>query len=135
MTKFVSRMTKRKSAGKDEMDAFAIVTEAKRMNRELLSREFRGPGDTREAAAYRNQVKLGVPATTALRLWNRDFSDMLVSSLAPVLNAYLAVKDKANKAADRMEHAYEEERNRAVDPRLVRLADAIRGKKTQETEE
>lgn len=30
---------------------------------------------------------------------------------------------------------YEEERNRAVDPRLLSLADAIRGKKTQETEE
>ena len=105
------------------------------MNRKLLASEFRGPGDTLEAAAYRNQAKYGLPAPTSLRLWNREVTDMLLSSFAPVFGAYLSWKDKANKAADRMEHAYEEERNSAVDPRLLRLADALAGKETQETQE
>ncbi len=118
------------------MNAIAMVAAAKRMNRELLADEFRGPGDTLEAAAYRLQTKRGVPIATTLRLWNRDVTDMLVSSFAPVLNAYFAMKGLANQAADRMEQAYEEERNLAVDPRLLRLADALAGKKVErETEE
>jgi hypothetical protein len=123
----MSRMTKMKK-GNEEMDATAMVMEARRMNRELLSSEYRGPGDTLEAAAYRLQIKRGVPVATTLRLWNRDVTDMLVSSFAPVLNAYLAFKDKADAAADRMEQAYEEERNRKADTRLRRLADAVAGR-------
>lgn len=102
----------------------------------LLDHEFRGPGDTIEAAAYRIQSRYGVPVHTTLRLrQSREIKDMFVSSFVPVLNAYLAVKDKMESAATRMERAYEEERNRAVDPRLRRMAAAIAGKETQKEEE
>lgn len=106
------------------------VEEAKRMSGFLLAKEHRGPGDTIEAAAYRLQTRYGVPVATTMRLRNREVKDMFVSSFFPILNAYLAVTAKINAAADRMERAYEEERNRAVDPGLVRLADAVAGRKT-----
>lgn len=130
MTKSMSRMTNVKK-GNETMDAVAMVAEAKRMNRELLSAEYKGPGDTIEAAAYRLQTKRGVPVATTLRLWNREVTDMLVSSFAPVLNAYLAFKDRADTAATKMEKTYEKERNRTVDTRLRRLADAVAGFKEE----
>lgn len=111
------------------------VMEAKRMNGFLLSREHRGPGDTIEAAAFRLQTRYGIPVATTMRLRNREVKDMFVSSFMPILNAYLAATRKIEAAADKMENAYAQERNLAVDPRLVRLADAVRGKETQETEE
>jgi hypothetical protein len=124
MTKSMSRMTKVKK-GTGKMDAAMMIAEAKRMNREMLSAEFKGPGDTIEAAAQRQQTKWGVPVPTALRLWNREVTDMLVSSFAPVFHAYLEFKDRAETAAERMERKYEEERARTVDSRLRRLADAV----------
>lgn len=93
----------------------------------LLASEHRGPGDTIEAAAYRLQTRYGIPVATTMRLRNREVKDMFMSSFFPVLNAYLAVKDRVTAAAERMERAYEEERNRAVDSRLRRMADAVRG--------
>lgn len=117
------------------MNATMMIEEAQRMSREMLSKEYRGPGDTLESAAYRLQIKRGVPASTTLRLWNREVTDMLVSSFAPVFNAYLAFKDKVTDAADRMEEAYEEERNQAVHPRLLRLADFVAGRKAQQEKE
>lgn len=76
------------------MNTALMIDEARRMSTEMLKAEFRGPGDTLEAAAYRLQAKRGVPASTTLRLWNREVTDMLVSSFAPVLNAYLAFPAK-----------------------------------------
>lgn len=137
MTEFMSRMTKGKkpNEGTKKMDQMVLVGAAKRMNRDLLASEYRGPGDTLEAAAYRLQTKMGVPASTTLRLWNRDVTDMLVSSFAPVLNAWLALKNKANRAADRVEHAYETQRDNAVDPRVLRLADFVAGFEAKAKEE
>lgn len=123
-----------KKKGNGEMSAEYIM-EAKRMSGFLLSREYRGPGDTIEAAAYRLQTRFGIHPATTMRLRNEEVKDMRVSSFAPILNAYLAVRDKLNSAAAKMERAYEEERSRAVDPRLLRLSDAVAGKETRETEE
>ena len=117
-----------------KMSSQAVIGEARRMSRFLLDREYRGPGDTIEAAAYRIQTRYGVPVATTMRLRNRDVKDMFVSSLAPILNAYLSITDKVNAAADRMERAYEDERNLALDPRMARLADLVRGAKTEQTE-
>lgn len=109
-----------------------LVADAKRMNSFLLAREFKGPGDTIEAAAYRMQSKWGIHAATTMRLKNSEVKDMRLSSFGPILNAFLSVKDRLNATADRMERAYEKERSMAVNPRLLRLADAVRGKETQE---
>ena len=119
--------------GTGEMSAEYIV-EAKRMCGFLLNKEYRGPGDTIEAAAYRMQARYGIHHATTMRLRNEEVRDMKVSSFAPILNAYLAVRERLNSAAAKMERAYEEERNRAVDPRLLGLARAVAGEKTQETE-
>lgn len=107
------------------------IVEAKRMCGFLLEKEYRGPGDTIEAAAYRMQTRYGIHPATTMRLRNEEVRDMRVSSFAPILNAYLAVREKLNSAAARMERAYEEERSRAVDPRLVRLADFVAGRKEE----
>lgn len=113
------------------MNTLAMVAEAKRMSSEMLSHEYRGPGDTIEAAAYRLQTKRGVPVATTLRLWNRDVTDMLVSSFAPVFSAYLAFSNKMDDAAAKMEANYEEKRARSAHPGLVRLADFIAGRKEE----
>jgi predicted metal-binding membrane protein len=128
MTKSMSRTTKRKK-GTGKMDAAMMIAEAKRMNREMLVAEFRGPGDTIEAAAYRQQTKWGVPVSTALRLWNREVTDMLLSSFAPVFSAYLEFKDRAEAAAQRMEQSYEKKRDSAGNPRILRLADFVAGRR------
>lgn len=130
MTKSMSRMTKRKK-GNGEMDAAMMISEAVMMNREMIKAEYRGPGDTIEAAASRLEAKFGLPFPTAMRLWNRDVTDMLVSSFAPVLNAYLAWSNKMDRAAERMEARYEEKRSAAANSVLVRLADFIAGRKKE----
>ncbi len=130
MSEFMSRMTKSKK-GNGEMNTAIMIDEARRMSTEMLKAEFRGPGDTLEAAAYRLQTKRGVPASTTLRLWNRDVTDMLVSSFAPVLNAYLAFSNKMDAAAGKMEKHYEEQRTRAAHPGLLRLADFVAGRKKE----
>jgi hypothetical protein len=130
MTEPMSRMTKSKK-GNGEMNATLMIDEARRMSTEMLKAEFRGPGDTLEAAAYRLQTKRGVPVATTMRLWNREVNDMLVSSFAPVLNAYLAFSQKMEATADRMEARYEEKRTAAANPALVRLADFIAGRKKE----
>lgn len=102
----------------------AYINDAKGMAKTLLSREYRGPGDTIEAAAHRIQNKLGVPATVILRLRHREVKDMLMSNFMMLATAYKA-------ASDRIEKAYEHEREVAIDPKILRLADFIAGQKTK----
>jgi hypothetical protein len=133
MTNHMSRMTKVKK-GNGEMNATLMIDEVRQMNREMLMAEFRGPGDTLEAAAYRHQTKRGVPVATTMRLWNREINDMLISSVAPVVNAYLAFSGKMDRAAERMEAQYEEKRMAAGNSVLVRFADFIAGRKEKGTD-
>jgi hypothetical protein len=119
-----------KRTGKTVMSMEAITT-VKEMNSFLLAKEFRGPGDTIEAAAYRLQTRYGIPVAITMRLRRTDVKDMFLSSFFPILNAYLAVKGKMEAAAERMEQAYEEKRDSAVDPRILRLSDYIAGRKEE----
>lgn len=105
----------------------AYIMTAKGMAETLLAWEHRGPGDTIEAAAHRLQTRLRVPASTLLRLRNRKVKDMLMSSFFPLAAAYA----KYQTACQKMDSAYEEERARAIDPQILRLADFISGTKTE----
>lgn len=102
------------------------ITDAKGMANFLLSKEHRGPGDTIEAAAHRVQTKFGVPSTVLMRLRHREVKDMLMSNFVALAGAYRA-------AAQKIERAYEHEREVAIDPKILRLADFVAGKKTQES--
>ncbi len=120
-----------KHTGKTTMSMDSIAA-AKEMSSFLLAKEFRGPGDTIDAAAYRLEGRYGIPAAITIRLRRTEVKDMFLSSFFPILNAYLAVMSKMEAAADRMEKTYEEKRDSAVDPRIVRLADFIRGREEKE---
>ena len=122
--KFHDAQNKNSDRDNKSMSMSFTTSDAKDMGRFILKKEYRGPGDTIESAAYRVQTKLGVPATLLLRLWNRDVNDMLLSNFAAVANAYVAVKA-------RVDRGYEHERSLAVDTKILRLADFVAGKKNQ----
>lgn len=103
-------------------DPMWLGSEAKRMSRELLHKEHRGPGDTVDAAMHRAERLYGVPATWLHRLRYRDVDDMPTSAFFAIFNAYRAACDLADRA-------YENERAKhAPDTALVRFADAVAGK-------
>lgn len=106
--------------------SMAYVDDAKGMAGFLLAREHRGPGDTIEAASYRVQTKYGVPATFLLRLRHREVKDILMSNFMTLALAY-------KSASEKIEKAYEREREVAVDPKILRFADFISGKKDEGT--
>jgi hypothetical protein len=98
---------------------------AKTMASELLRKEFRGPGDTIEAAAYRLQSLYGVDANTVLQGWNREPRGMLTHRWLPLFRAWCAA------GLARAEEAYEEKRKDADvagHQALVRLADIVAGR-------
>lgn len=113
-----------KSYGKESKMGVAYINEAKNMAAFLLRREHRGPGDTIEAAAHRVQTKHGVPAKILMRLRHREVKDMLMSNFMVLVGAY-------KSACERMEKAYEQERTKAVDPRILWLADLVAGTKSE----
>lgn len=104
----------------------AYVNDAKAMSEWLLRREYRGLGDTQEAAAGRAQTKWGAPATTLLRLRHREIPDMKLSTWASILEAF-------QRAGGRIDALYEEERSRHGESNsaLVRLADFVAGERPQ----
>lgn len=106
----------------------AYISDAKNMADYLLAREHRGPGDTIEAAAYRVQSKFGVPSSVLMRLRHREVKDMLMSNFMALAQAYRA-------ASDRIDKAYEKEREAAVDPKILRIADFVAGKKNEAQKE
>lgn len=61
----------------------------------LINREFRGVGDTIEAATHRVGRKYGVPAKTLTRVRHRahDMKDMKVSVWFSIRDAYLRACD------------------------------------------
>lgn len=101
----------------------AYISEAKGMADFLLAREHRGPGDTIEAAAHRVQNKFGVPSALLMRLRHREVKDMLLSNFASLATAY-------RRASEKIDRAYEHEREMAVDPKILRLADFVSGQKS-----
>ena len=117
-----------KSQSRDGKMSDAYINTAKGMAEFLLSREHRGPGDTIEAAAHRLQTRFGVPVATLMRLRHREVKDMLMSSFFPLAAAYAAYQGACTK----MDEAYEAKRANQVDPKILRLADFVAGRKAQE---
>lgn len=110
-------------------DPIWLGEEAKRMSRELLEHEHRGPGDTIEAAAQRLQTRLRVPASIILQCWNRPAREMKTSRWMAVFQAYWT------EFGDRADEAYEEKRKTTTaHPALVRLADFVAGRSAQREE-
>ena len=95
---------------------------AKKIANDLLNIEFRGVGDTIEAAAYRVETKWHVPSSVLMRLRHRsDIKDMKVSNWFAVFEAY-------QNACKQAEQKYQIARNtNEIDPRLASLADFIAG--------
>lgn len=106
-------------------DPVWLGQEAKRMGTKLLEHEKKSLGDTVEAAAYRLQVKHGVPASVILQCWNREPREMKVSRWMAVFAAYWSVFEAAGTTA------YEEERkHHDGNSPLVRLADFVAGRES-----
>ena len=102
---------------------------ANRMAKDLLTKHFRGPTDTIEAAAYRVESTYGVDANIIMQGWNRPARGMLAHRWLPLFRAWCAA------GFARADAAYEEERARHEDNSpLVRLADLVAGRKAS-TEE
>lgn len=104
------------------------VSIGQRMANFLITNEFKGAGDTIEAAAYRVQTKWRAPASILLRLRHRahEMKDMRVSSWFSVFEAY---QRACTKAAQKYEKARV---SNEVDPLLVRFADFVAGRFEEE---
>lgn len=104
---------------------FVGVT-AREMATALLHKEFRGPGDTIDAAAFRLQTKHGVDAEIVLQGWRREIKDMKASRWIALFHAFYAA------GLAKAESKYEEERKRhEPNSALVRLADFVAGKEAE----
>lgn len=132
-------MGDKKPAGNDKMyvaridDPIWLGAHAKKMARELLTKEFAGPGDTIEAAAYRIQRERRVDAKIILQLWNRPPREMKVSRWMSVFRAhYEAFK---NDAPARYASAREEADAAGVSPAIRRLADFVAGGAVETSQE
>lgn len=117
-------MRDKNQSREDKKMSAEYISTAKGMADFLLTREHRGPGDTIEAAAYRLQTRFGVPVTVLMRLRHREVKDMLMSNFMALADAYQRVSQK-------IDNAYEHEREVAIDPKILRLADFVAGKKTE----
>lgn len=132
-------MGDKKPAGNDTMyvaridDPIWLGAHAKKMARDLLVKEFAGPGDTIEAAAYRIQRERRVDAKIILQLWNRPPREMKVSRWMSVFRAhYEAFK---NDAPARYAAAKEEADAAGVHPAIRRLADLVAGGAVEASQE
>lgn len=66
----------------------AVVSKASNWAEALLSRVYRGPGDTIDAAMWRAEQKYGVPAQTFWSLRYRPPKDILASVYLRLQHAY-----------------------------------------------
>lgn len=99
----------------------AYVNDAKAMSLWLLNKEFRGIGDTQEAAAGRVQKKWRAPAVALLRLKHREIPDMKISTWASIFEAF-------RRAGGTIDALYEKEKGRHPgNSALVRFARFLAG--------
>lgn len=97
------------------------VKDAKAMSLWLLNKEFRGIGDTQEAAAGRVQRKWRAPAVALLRLKHREITDMKISTWASIFDAF-------RRAGGTIDALYEKEKGRHQgNSALVRFARFLAG--------
>lgn len=115
-----------KRSVEDDKMIDAYINDARIAGEEMLRKEYRGLGDTIEAAAYRVQVKWGAPASFLMRLRHRSgLKDMMLSSFIAVAEAYAKFSDKADRG-------YEQEKaQHEPHSKVSRLAAFIAGTKTQ----
>jgi hypothetical protein len=82
--------------------AAAAIAEARNWAEELQKAEYRGLGDTREAARFRLSVRIGVPESYFKRLrykW-QEMNDISGSVYRSLLLAYEKLCESNEKAAD-----------------------------------
>lgn len=108
----------------------AYVSRASDMADYIIQSEFKGAGDTIEAAAYRAQTKWRAPASILLRLRHRssEMKDMKVSSWFSVFEAYQRACSKAERKYEAMRAQNE------IDPLLVSVADLVAGREAEKEE-
>jgi hypothetical protein len=117
-------MSDRPFEGLDKMSV-AVINQAKTMGDFILSKAFRGPGDTIDAAMHRAERQYGVPAHWLHRLRYRELKDMPASAFLALAQGYQAALSQADRA-------YEKERSRHdVNSTLVGLADLVAGKEAE----
>lgn len=102
------------------------VSEAKGMADYILTRVYRGPGDTVDAAMHRAERLYGAPANWLHRLRYRNVKDMPVSAFASITRAYRAVREASERA-----YAAERELADARNSKVLWLADLVAGEKTE----
>lgn len=105
----------------------AIVDEASRWADALVQSEYRGPGDTIEAAMYRKEQKTGVSFQTFWALRYRKPKDMLASVFFRLKAAY---DHECARQEARLQHELEmlrKVRGDAPDTPAIRAAEALVG--------
>lgn len=114
----------------DFKDPSFVGAQAKRMSSDLLQKEFRGPGDTLEAAAYRVQCRYGVDAEILLQGWRREIKEMKASRWLRLFQAWWAA------GLAKADNLYAEERELHDDSEaIVGLADLVAGAKAETQKE
>lgn len=107
-------------------DPAFVGVSAKEMASKLLNKEFRGPSDTIDAAAYRLQQRYGVDAEIVLQGRRRDIKEMKASRWLALFQAYWAA------GLTKVDDLYEAERELHADNSpIVGLADFVAGKKNK----
>lgn len=114
--------------GSSKLSCSNAIAEARHMSNYLLEREFRGPGDTIEAAAYRVERKWGVPASLINRLRIREVNDMLLSNWIKLTAGYEAACQQVERQAQHQQELAKELGANAVGSRLYSLAARMGGK-------
>lgn len=107
------------------MDGVAIVDDVARKAGLLVSREFRGPGDTIEAAMSRAERRWGIPFTTFWALRYRKPKDVLASVYCRINEAYDA---EVSRQEAKLRHEIEITRKvlgDAADHPALRAAEAV----------
>lgn len=108
----------------------AGIADIRRKGLFLLEWEFRGPGDTIEAAAYRAEQKFGVPASFLQRLRSRNLTDALFSNCVRVAHAYDVLCGQIERSAQHQQDLAAEAPN-AISTRLLKMAARLGGEEGQ----
>lgn len=111
--------------GSSKLSCSNAIAEARHMSSYLLEREFRGPGDTIEAAAYRVERKWGVPASLIDRLRIREVNDMLLSNWIKLTAGYEAACQQVERQAQHQQELAKELGANAAGSRLYRLGSLL----------
>lgn len=116
-----------KRDGGKRMSCSDAIAEARHMSNYLLQREFRGPGDTIEAAAYRVERKWGVPSSLIDRLRIREVNDMLLSNWVKLKAAYEAACQQVERQAQHQQELAKDAGANAASSRLYKMAARLGG--------